>query len=169
MSRWAPWLLVLLIMAACLPQQEQPLPFETISHAEVINYREDNPKLLVITNTEELKLITFLSVADNTRESELLDKLRQLDYDHIFVILIFYGYVGSGGYDITVQQISRQGDQIFVRATFVSPKSNSLVTLGFTSPYHVVMVPRTGDWNATVRFVLLKENKLVAETTHFIP
>jgi hypothetical protein len=41
--------------------------------------------------------------------------------------------------------------------------------MGFTSPYHLVVVPKEASWRRSIRFVLLQDNQRVAETTHFIP
>jgi hypothetical protein len=100
----------------------------------------------------------------------VLDQLHQVDYNHRFAILVLQELKGKGGYRTTVYRVSKQGNQVTVwaRESF-STAAGTRVTGPFTSPHDFVAVSKQGMWGKPVRFVLMKDDKLVAEATHFIP
>lgn len=161
------WLL-LLVITACQPR-EQNLSFETISQGDGFytgqGYGGGKPNLLVITDPDEIDNPGL----DVQFPAELADQLRQLDYGRIFAILVLQGQKGSTGYAVTVQQITRQGSQITVKAEFVEPSPGTFIKPAFTSPYHLVAVSKEGKWGQQIKFVLVANDEPVAETRHFIP
>lgn len=157
--------MLLFAVVACKSQLEE-LPFETLAQRDFINYREENPALLVITNDDEIKtLVPNVLVEDPA----LADQLRQLDYDRSFAILVLQGQKRSTGYAVTVKQIVRQGNQVTIDADFVEPLPSTFRKPAFTSPYHLVAVSKEGQWGQEIKFVLVVNGETVAETTHFIP
>jgi len=171
MDRWLCSLLVLFLIITACQQQERVLSFETIAKSDasdigLIAYKEERPALLVIAKTEEIDDLIQNMLAGH---SALADQLRQLDYDRLFAILVLQGLKGQGGHSVTVQEVSRQGSQVIVRADFVSPALGTRRIQAFTSPYHLVAVSKEGDWEQQVRFVLAVNDESAAETSHFIP
>ena len=141
------------------------LSFETIENNQAVNYHEFKPALIVITKVEDVdNLHNKLQGAFHGE-----DRLRRLDYNHFFALLVLHGLVGSSGYNITVHSISRQDERVNVRAEFVRPKPNTLLLQGDASPFHLVVIPKADLAGHTIRFVLLNDDKSVAETTHAVP
>ena len=94
--------LLMLAATACQPQ-ERELPFESLAQRDRINYREESPALLVITNDDEIDALVPSVLAE---DPALADELRQLDYDRVFAILVLQGLKNTGGFSVTVQRIS---------------------------------------------------------------
>lgn len=158
-------LVLLFTITACKPQEGE-LPFETIAQDDGgLGYVEEEPNLLIIAESEEVAT----SELDILFPSELTDELRTLDYDRFFAILVLQGLKHQGGYGVTVQQINRQDGQVNVQAEFVSPAPGTRRIQAFTSPYHLVAISKEGTWEQQIRFVLMGDGELIAETTHFIP
>ncbi len=161
-------LVLLLIFTACQPQ-EQELSFETISQDVGFwtgrSYGGEEPNLLIIAGPKEVDTPGW----DIQFPAELADQLRTLDYSRVFAILVLQGLQGSTGYNATVRQVTRQGNQVAVKAEFVTPAPETFIMPAFTSPYHLIAVSKAGAWGEPVRFVLVVNDKVVAETTHVIP
>ncbi len=163
--RLFPFLLLLLTLMAC-SSQEQDLPFDTIAQRGIINYRKQQPALFVIAKAEDVDGLVASVLAE---DPQLTKQLFALDYDGVFIILALHGYIGATGYSITVQRVTRQGDQVTVWAERVSPGPETRRSPLFTSPYHLVAVAKSGGWGKQMRFVLMDGDQPVAESQHFIP
>jgi len=157
--------ILLFIAVACKPQMEE-LSFETIAQKDIINYREESPALLVIANNDEIDALVPNVLAEDPL---LVDQLRRLDYDHFFAILVLQGQKGSTGYAVTVKQIVRQGNQVNIYAEVSGPEIGTRRKPAFTSPYHLIAVSKQRRWEQQIKFVLVVNDKSVAEATHFIP
>lgn len=155
-------------LTACASKDVELL-FETMARDQGFftgeGYGREEPNLLVISQIADIDTPGL----EVRFPAALADQLRVLDYDRFFAILALQGLHGSGGFQITVQRISRRGDTVFVQASFVEPGPDDFRTWGFTSPYHLVVVPKEASWRRSIRFVLMKDDRSVAETTHFIP
>ncbi len=157
-----------LILTARQPQTQE-LPFETISQGIGFptgrSYSGEDPNLLVITAPEAVDApgleIQFTP--------ELAEQLRTLDYDRYFAILVLQGHKNIIGYQVTIQQVIRQGNQINIQVEFVEPAPETLILPAFSSPYHLIAVSKTGTWGEQFQFVLVNERQSVAETTYLIP
>jgi len=160
--------LLLFVIAACQPQEGE-LPFETIAQGDGFytgqGYGREEPNLLVIAGPDEVEK-PGLGVQFPL---EIVDQLRQLDYDRYFAILVLHGHVGSTGVSVIVEQITRQDKEVVVQAKFVRPAPGTRTMPAFTSPYHLVAVSKQGKWGQQIRFVLVTDSEEVAETSHFIP
>lgn len=157
--------LLLFVITACQPQ-ERDLPFETIAQRDIINYREESPALLVITDDDAIDALVPNVLAE---DPALADELGRLDYDRFFAILVLQGLKSTGGFSVTVQRISRQDNQVTVWVQFVEPALGTRRIAAFTSPYHLVAVSKQGEWGQQTHFLLVTDSEEVAETSHFIP
>jgi len=152
-------------LSGCGPN-EIKLPFKTISMGTYeLGYMREEPKLFIISTPDELNI----PGSEISFSHTLTNELRQLDYERFFAILVVQGLKRQGGYSVTVQEITRRGDQVTVRADFVSPAPGTRRTQGFTSPYHLITVSKGASWGQQIQFVLLDNDKSVATITHFVP
>lgn len=55
-------------------------------------------------------------------------------------VAAFQGEQRSGGFTIKIERIERDGDRLIVRAKFIEPGPNDIVTMALTSPVHVVSI-----------------------------
>lgn len=157
--------MLLFAIVACNSQIGE-LSFETIAQSDIINYREENPALFVITNEDEIETLVPNVLAE---DPVLVDRLRRLDYDRFFAILVLQGLKSTGGFGVTVQRISRENNEVTVQVQFIEPGPGTRITGAFTSPYHLVVVSKQGEWGQQIRFVLVADSEVIAETSHFIP
>jgi len=160
------WLLMLLLALSACHFRGQDLFFEPIAQGDIINYRESNPALLIIADEDEIDALVPDVLAE---DPALAAQFRQLDYSCTFAILVLHGYVGSSGFSVTVRQVVRRDSEVIVQAEFVEPTIGTRIYPAFTSPYHLIAVSKVGAWGQQVRFVLMRDDQEVAETTHFVP
>lgn len=71
-------------------------------------------------------------------------------------VAAFQGQQRSGGFAIRVERIERDGDRLIVRAKFIEPGPNDIVTMALTSPVHVVSIS-AGDAKDLRNAVLLDQ------------
>jgi hypothetical protein len=155
---------ILVFSTAC--QSDGKLPFKTIAQDDGgWGYMGEKPTLLIITDPVEIAT----SELEIHIPSGLAVKLRQLDYDRFFAILVLQGLKSTGGFSITVQRLSRENHQVTVWGQFVEPGPGTWVTGAFTSPYHLIAVSKRGEWGQLINFVLVADSEEVAEISHFIP
>jgi PrcB C-terminal len=133
----------------------ESLPFRIISQAEEGNsvYRPNDPAVLVIATPGEVNDIAAILLA--SRDPQISEQLRQVDYDREFAVLVFNGSEPVADYGITVQQVQRRDSLLIVRAHFVRADPSEVHVQIVTSPYHFVAVTKTGTWGRQVRFVLM--------------
>jgi hypothetical protein len=165
--------LLIINITAC-ERQEQALPFETIAKGDGPGltkfYEQSRPGLLIISNTEDVNALA--KPPDDLSGTGLepqVQQLRALDYDRYFAILVLHGLRGSTRFSVTVQKVTRRSNQITVWADFQGPASGESVGDAFTSPYHLVAIPKETTWPRHVEFVLVDSERPVAWTTHFVP
>ena len=68
-----------------------------------------------------------------------------VDFSRSTVILVALGARATGGYDITVSRIARDGSAAYVEVTSTSPGDRCYTTQAFTQPVDIVVVPHTVD------------------------
>jgi hypothetical protein len=152
------------------------LAFTTIAQGEHISAKQllEKPHIIIITNAQEVDAALRQVAGDPPaleRTPHPVEQARQIDYDRSFAILTLQGGQGTSGYSITVKQVSRQGNQVQVQASFVRPGEDGTpvgTSAVETDPYHLIAVPKTGTWGQDVRFELIDKGKVVAETTHLM-
>lgn len=90
----------------------------------------------IVANTEEeLKRIEYL-----------VGGSLEVSIDRYTVIAAFMGSRPTGGYSIEVSkavEVPGRPDRVDVELIMTSPGVNCIVTQAFTSPYHVVAIPKT--------------------------
>jgi hypothetical protein len=68
-----------------------------------------------------------------------------IDFSKSAVILAARGSMGTGGYDITIARVARDGRVLYVGVTSTSPGDRCLTTQALTQPIDIVVVPHTVD------------------------
>jgi hypothetical protein len=169
---WRRLLLVTLVLVglpgcnAFAPQT--PLPFQTLAQAEFLSGTDGKTRLTVAATAQEGDAFA-VKLRKASAPPAALERLYQIDYRSSFALLVVRQSVGSGGFQITVQEITRQGNQVSIRVSFGSPNPNEVQIQSFTAPYHLVTVSKSGTWGQPIHFVVLADNQVIAETTHIIP
>jgi hypothetical protein len=152
----------------------QPLQFQTLAQGGVLGtYREaDPPEVQIIAGAQDIDSLARQLPGNPPRASDnpdFVNKLRLLDYTHCFAILVTQGLKQPRGFQVTVQQITRQDDRVRAEANFIGPKLGEGQPMVSPDPYHLVAVSKDGAWGRQIQFELVADGKVVAEATHFIP
>jgi hypothetical protein len=164
-------LLVSILLTACGSlAAARPLPFETLDQGSTLRgYQPDyssDPLIRVIAAEQEVDPL----LADIPVFVDVLERIEQVDYSKLVVILALQGYRGTGGYSIAIQEIHQRNNQIDVEATLREPGPEDGRTAAETDPYHIVTVSKEHfEQGSTVRFRLLSRGRVVAETSHTLP
>lgn len=124
-------------------------------------YRLRKPTLVAITQPEEA---TFVN---GWVQSELHERLNQLDYDSVFVIAAFQGFKSTNGYEIQIKSVAFQDGIVRVYAQYVEPKPGTTVVHEDTSPYHLIQIPQSAVATRLSSFNLIVDEAVVA--TYFPP
>lgn len=67
----------------------------------------------------------------------------RVDFSNNMVVAIFQGAKPTGGYSISVNNVIEGDSSVMVFVKEVSPGPNCMVTMAFTQPYHMIMLPKT--------------------------
>lgn len=69
-------------------------------------------------------------------------ELPEIDFEKEMVVAIFMGERSSGGYEIEIINIIKTEKQIAIEVEEEEPPPESLRTMVFTQPYHIVVIKR---------------------------
>ncbi len=72
-----------------------------------------------------------------------LPPIPSVDFGKYTVAAVFQGLQRSGGYSISVEEVSEREDRIAVHVREVEPGPRNIVTMALSSPWEVVAFPRT--------------------------
>lgn len=122
-----------------------------------------SPSLAVASRSEEVS--QFANLVDQSQFGDLT----KVDFTEQFLVLARLGNQPTAHYSITIDRISRSGSTLYIHAIVSKPKPDILAETLETSPYHLVRVDRTGDWNGDFEFALEIDGETVATLSHFVP
>jgi hypothetical protein len=143
-----------------------PLPFQTLIQRDFPSSPNIKARLELAATAREGDNLAY-SIRDVP--ATVTDSLRQLDYNRSFALLVVRESVGTSGSRITVDEITRQGDQVTVRVRLDSPAPDTIQLQSFMAPYHLLTVSKVGTWGLPIHFRVLAEGEVIAEATHIIP
>ncbi len=132
---------ILFLLQACLPPVTVgALPFSTIeqksdpAYIGQQQYTALDPEVMVFWDREQAEAADYWFSESARRE------LARVDWGRLFVVAVFQGWQGSGGYGVEVTEVAVEGAVIRVKAAFDEPGGAGAG--GVTSPYHLVVVRR---------------------------
>jgi hypothetical protein len=154
---------VLLLLTSCKYTGTE-LAFETIEQKSGAGsaYSAVEPGLWVISGKEDIANLQAGS-------DEAIYRLQEIDYEDFFALIVYQGQRGSGGYDVQIERVTRDGKTINIYAQFHKPKPDEARIDLFTSPYHLVQVEKTGEWDQEFLFQVIVDGMVVVSIDHFIP
>lgn len=94
------------------------------------------PNQLVIRNSKDW--LRLLNIHGNTKGI----KKNNIDFDDNIVIAIFAGQQPSGGYSLSVTNLKRIDENLFVTVNFHQPAQNEKVGLALTQPFIILSTKR---------------------------
>jgi len=81
---------------------------------------------------------------------------------------VFNGRKTTLGYEIFVNLIFRENYTVYIDAQTIEPGPDSLQPDLVSSPYHLVVVEKVGDWGRMVTFNLIVDGEVFAFIDKFI-
>jgi hypothetical protein len=145
-------------MTAC-GAGETELPFETIERSDYGDYSIREPRVVLVTNRQEIDQLKGLI------SQAALDQLAELDFQQYFAIAVFRGTQATSGYDVIVERVARRGDKIVIRAQFWEPSPHWEILNEVTSPYHLIKMRRDDGVSQETELVL--QSPVVTPTPPF--
>ena len=146
----------------------QALSFTTVDQGTGLRagFQSQTPALYVIANAQDVDTLaqTVLTIDPQfyDMQQQIVDQLRQLDYNHSFAVLILHGQRSSTGYGVTVQQLTRNDHRVRIGARLTEPGFMQGAGAAFTDPYHIVAVGKEGVWGQPIDFELYVGGQVVA-------
>jgi hypothetical protein len=138
----------------------QALSFTTIDQGTGLRagFQLQTPALYVIANDQDVDTLaqTVLPIDPQfyDKQRQIVDQLRQVDYNHSSAVLVLHGQRGSTRYGVTVQQLTRDDHRVRIGARFTEPGFMQGAGAAFTDPYHIVAVAKEGMWGRPIDFEL---------------
>lgn len=110
----------------------------------------NHPLRLVIRDPEQWKSIW----SEVMRDRSTVTPLPAVDFTRYMVILAAMGIQSTGGHEISIEEVRRDGKHLVVTVRQVSPGPECMTTQVLTSPVDIVQVPKSDE---AVTFVEQKE------------
>jgi hypothetical protein len=114
----------------------QPLAFETLGKHIYSGHRQKQN--YVITSREEWQSLWELVHTNVIPKPDL----PEVDFTERVIIGVFQGEQASGGFDITVTDLVKNGKKLTAKVTEMTPGGSCAVTTALTQPYHIIVTDR---------------------------
>jgi hypothetical protein len=172
--------IVFLLLTACGRGEIEPTPtptrqalnetaltFETIEQNDFAGtgkyYEDIEPGLMIISGNPDIASL------DKWITVEAIIKLKELDYENSFALIVFQGWKDSGGYNVQIERIVQAGKTVNIYAQFDEPKPEEERTLIVTSPYHLIKIQKSGEWDQEFLFQVIVGDTTVVSMNYFVP
>lgn len=116
-------------------EEGKEVMFETI--AKDFYSGQTQKENFVIENEDD-----FMSLWDKIYPEPRPD-IPDVDFEKYTVIAVFQGQMTTGGYEIRVNKVVEEKNNILVYIEEISPDPQDIVTQALTSPYHIIKMERT--------------------------
>jgi hypothetical protein len=142
------------------------LPFVILATGPMLGQHPelgDAATLYVIAVPEDIERVQAAITPESWSYNRLADQLQQMDFSQFVGALVVRqkGSSSSGG--VTVHQVQRRGDQIWIDATLGERTSSG--TADVVDPYQLIAISKVGTWDGPLRFKLISGGWLKREIT----
>ncbi len=117
--------------------EKKKIEFETIAKGG--QGRIEETVNMVIKDLE--KLDSLWNVVFKTRIPK--PELPEINFEKEMVLAVFMGYLPTGGYSVSIENIYSKGCSLIVERKVVTPGPDDLVTDEETQPFHIVKTAKT--------------------------
>lgn len=100
----------------------------------------DSASYRLVTNEEQL--ISLWNLAHSSQLT--VPPVPRVDFQRETVVAIFLGTKSTGGYSVSVQQVSEENGELYLDVVQGSPAPGAITTQALTSPWVIVRVQRGG-------------------------
>ena len=170
------------LLVNCAKKQLEPmvtpsgivLPFEIIQKSDIPGgepglspqnfpvYYSGETTVFVLMKQEDIKEVERY-ISTSTKE-----KLYSLDFNQIFVVVIFQGDKPTTGFGVEVHEIRNKNHQIDIFATLTEPPSDVPVGQAITSPFEVITLQKD-DLQGKYIFSLISSGKNILQKEEVFP
>jgi len=113
-----------------------PIPFESLAQGAPEGVFPKAPAVFLATGAAAATpFLEYLSESDRLA-------VQRVEFSSRAVVAVFSGAVGSSGHAVRVEQLTRDGSSLRIAAQIITPAPTGYALTVFTSPYHVLTVPR---------------------------
>jgi hypothetical protein len=130
---------------------EGPKKVLMIKEWKGFNAAQEAPQRMVIRDQKNWEKV-WTAMTGNIMPQQAVPKM---DFTKTEILAVFMGRKMTGGYAVRIVSIEEK-DKLIVTVRESSPPPGGMVTMALTSPYHVVLIPKTGK---DVKFVNQKGEK----------
>jgi hypothetical protein len=162
------WLVIIIIAFGLFACKSAPrkLNYESSVRSAFITteeYKNELSNIIIVATPADAKSpgpgVVFLP--------EMETALQLVDFNQMFAVLILVGQIPENG---QVKRIDRMEDKVQIILDSYSIGPGNYVVKGFTMNYQLILIEKSGQWNAEIEFVVKAENDIIiGEATHFIP
>ncbi len=146
-------ILAVFLVIGCLAFSKKPasgpLPFETVlagQHSLI-----DTSAVFVVDNAENWNRIWHLAQGN----VEPMPELQPIDFEKYNAIAVFMGTKNSSGYSVEISEISRVGDNLYLKVINHIGGGGMMLPV-ITTPYHIVKIT-AGDYELNIEYTDQKE------------
>jgi len=138
------------------------MPLDPVSFETEPPYA-DTPDIIVIGSLDEVAP----PAVGVKYPKEVMDILSNLDYNRSFAILFLVGQVQN---NIIINGVVRKGSKVTIELNDYSIGSGNYIVPGYTLPYQLIVVEKSGTWGEDIHFVFKTDQAdILAESDHYIP
>lgn len=146
---------------------EIKIPFSTVENEPGFpvekQYESKTPGIIVISNAADIdKVRRYIS-------EEAYTRLAHLDFASNFAVIVFQGLKGSLEYAISVQDITLDGNDVFIYAKLEEPAPDMAAGAAVTSPYSLVIAGKEGIKQQDIRYHLIANGIEIATFSLDVP
>jgi hypothetical protein len=124
--------------------------------------RAPDPALIVIATLDEVVPPDGLQFAPVVQA-----ELERIDFGKALVILYPVGQIPGNA---TLDGITRQGNQVQIRLKSFSAGPGNYVVEGYSTPYQLIVMDKSGAWNREIEFeIVAPDGTVLAHGKHFVP
>jgi hypothetical protein len=133
---------------------------------------QDQPSFVIIASPEQAETfihdVLILHPALPRPTNPTADLLRQLDYQRMFAVFVFFGRTVPNA-QWGVQALWRDGDHVRITARFHRPWPWMGSPTMIAEPYQMITVVKDGQWGQPIEFEFVVNRLSVLTLTHTIP
>jgi hypothetical protein len=113
-----------------------PIPFESLAQRAPEGMLPRAASVfLAVTPAAAAPFLEYLAETDR-------QAVRRVEFSSRAVVAVFSGAVASSGHAIRVEQLTRDGSSLRIAVRILTPDPSGYALTVFTSPYHILTVPR---------------------------
>jgi hypothetical protein len=144
-------IIISFLLSSCKAEAAQP-NFESLAQGNAFTAPTNDIALYILTDIQAANKIP------DVFDSDTGSLITSAEYEHNYVVIVFYGPAGSDGYTLSVQDIQYSNNEVRVKINLEPPPPDRMTNDVITYPYHIILVPKTSNNSVDkAKWILLDE------------